>query len=80
MLAYSSISQGGFILDAARGRRRPATPPSRRCKAVVIYLLIYAAMNLGAFAVVIAVRRKTRSGEISLVRRAVQLRARAWPC
>jgi NADH-quinone oxidoreductase subunit N len=33
--------------------------------AVVTYLLIYAAMNLGAFAVVIAVARKTRSGEIS---------------
>ena len=33
--------------------------------AVVIYLLIYAAMNLGAFAVVIAVARRTRSGEIS---------------
>ena len=30
-----------------------------------MYLLIYAAMNLGAFAVVIAVARKTRSGEIS---------------
>ena len=29
------------------------------------YLLIYAAMNLGAFAVVIAVARKTRSGNIS---------------
>src|SRR4029453_4486996 len=34
-------------------------------KSVVIYLLIYAFSNLGAFAVVIAVSRKTRSGEIS---------------
>jgi NADH-quinone oxidoreductase subunit N len=33
--------------------------------AVVIYLLIYGAMNLGAFAIVIAVARRTRSGEIS---------------
>jgi NADH-quinone oxidoreductase subunit N len=32
--------------------------------AVVVYLLIYAAMNLGAFAVVITVARKTRSAEI----------------
>jgi NADH-quinone oxidoreductase subunit N len=31
----------------------------------VIYLLIYAFSNLGAFAVIIAVSRKTRSGEIS---------------
>jgi NADH-quinone oxidoreductase subunit N len=64
MLAYSSVSQGGFILmplaviasgDAAESA----------LKAVVIYLLLYAFSNLGAFAVVIAVSRKTRSGEIS---------------
>ena len=34
-------------------------------KAVVTYLIIYAATNLGAFAIVMAVSRKTRSGEIS---------------
>jgi len=33
-------------------------------EAVLIYLFIYAAMNLGAFAVVIAVARRTGSGEI----------------
>jgi NADH-quinone oxidoreductase subunit N len=32
---------------------------------VVVYLIIYAATNLGAFAVVIAVSRKTRSGDIA---------------
>jgi NADH-quinone oxidoreductase subunit N len=32
---------------------------------VVFYLIVYAFMNLGAFAVVIAVARKTRSGQIS---------------
>ena len=31
---------------------------------MVVYLVIYAATNLGAFAIVIAVARKTRSGEI----------------
>ncbi len=64
MLAYSSVSQGGFILmplafvgtgDAAESAM----------KAVVVYLLVYAFMNLGAFAVVIAVARKTRSGRIT---------------
>ena len=30
----------------------------------MIYLVIYAAMNLGAFAVVLAVARKTRSAEL----------------
>jgi NADH-quinone oxidoreductase subunit N len=63
MLAYSSIAQGGFILvplavagdgDAARVS----------FEAVLIYLFIYGAMNLGAFAVVIAVARRTNSGEI----------------
>jgi NADH-quinone oxidoreductase subunit N len=34
-------------------------------KAVVVYLLIYAFTNLGAFAAVIAVTRRTRSGRIS---------------
>jgi NADH-quinone oxidoreductase subunit N len=63
MLAYSSIAQGGFILVplavAADG-----TAQRSSFEAVVIYLLIYGAMNLGAFAVVIAVARRTRSGEI----------------
>jgi len=63
MLAYSSIAQGGFILvplavagdgDAARSS----------FEAVLIYIFIYAAMNLGAFACVIAVARRTRSAEI----------------
>ena len=31
----------------------------------MVYLLVYAFTNLGAFAVVIAVSRKTHSGEIS---------------
>lgn len=64
MLAYSSISQGGFILMplAVAGTGQAAGSALR---AVMVYLVIYAATNLGAFAVVIAVARKTRSGEIS---------------
>lgn len=62
MLAYSSVSQGGFILMplAVAG-----TASESALKAVIVYLVIYAAMNLGAFSVVIAVSRKTRSAEIS---------------
>jgi NADH-quinone oxidoreductase subunit N len=64
MLAYSSIAQGGFMLvpfavAADGGAARSSF------EAVVIYLLIYGAMNLGAFAVVIAFARRTRSAEIS---------------
>ena len=62
MLAYSSVAQGGFILvPLAVAQNAPAAA----LEAVVTYLLIYAAMNLGAFAVVIAVSRRTRSAEIS---------------
>jgi NADH-quinone oxidoreductase subunit N len=63
MLAYSSVSQGGFILMplAVAGTGDAADSALR---AVIVYLLIYAFTNLGAFAVVIAVARKTRSGEI----------------
>ena len=70
MLAYSSIAQGGFMLVSfaaagiagADGRTGVA---ATAMSAVVIYLFVYGAMNLGAFAVVIAVARRTRSGEIS---------------
>ena len=70
MLAYSSIAQGGFMLVpfAAAGIAGADGDPSvaaHAMSAVVIYLLIYGAMNLGAFAVVIAVARRTRSAEIS---------------
>jgi NADH-quinone oxidoreductase subunit N len=64
MLAYSSVAQAGYILVpfAVAGENAKALVSSQT--AIVVYLLIYAAMNLGAFAVVIAVARKTRSGEI----------------
>lgn len=63
MLAYSSISQGGFILMPFVVAGTKASETS--LKTIVAYLLVYATTNLGAFAVVIAVTRKTRSGEIS---------------
>ncbi len=65
MLAYSSIAQAGYILVpfAVAGDNREALALSQT--AAIVYLLIYTAMNLGAFAIVITVARKTRSGEIS---------------
>jgi NADH-quinone oxidoreductase subunit N len=65
MLAYSSIAQGGFVLMplAVVGHGRVAAAQS--LTAVITYLAVYAAMNLGAFAVVLAVSRKTHSGEIT---------------
>jgi NADH-quinone oxidoreductase subunit N len=64
LLAYSSVSQGGFILMPLAVMATGDAAESA-LKSVVIYLLIYAFSNLGAFAVVIAVARKTHSGEIS---------------
>ena len=61
LLAYSSVAQAGFILAplAVAG-----DAPDGALEAVVTYLLIYTAMNLGAFGIVMAVARKTRSAEI----------------
>jgi len=64
MLAYSSVAQGGFILMplAVAGI---AGVQQAALRSVVTYLLLYAATNLGVFGIIIAVARKTRSGEIS---------------
>ena len=62
MLAYSGISQAGFMLAplAVVGQVGDDTLTS-----IVTYLVIYAAMNLGAFTVVMAVARRTGSAEVS---------------
>jgi NADH-quinone oxidoreductase subunit N len=62
MLAYSGISQAGFMLAplAVVGQIGDDVLTS-----IVTYLVIYAAMNLGAFTVVMAVARKTGSAEVS---------------
>src|SRR5829696_5458951 len=58
MLAYSSIAHAGYALvgfvaaGAADGARQPDA-----VAAVVFYLLVYAVMNLGAFAVVTLIAR-----------------------
>ncbi len=65
MLAYSSVAQAGYILVpfAVAGDEFRAAQSAQT--ASIVYLLIYSAMNLGAFGIVLAVARKTRSGEIS---------------
>ena len=64
MIAYSSISQGGFVLMplAVAGLSGSGTTALR---SVVLYMIIYAATNLGVFAIILAVSNKTRSGEVS---------------
>src|SRR4051794_34037312 len=73
LFAYSSVAQAGFILaplavtGSGRGGLDAATPGStghQLLSAVITYVLIYTLINLGAFAVIIAVSRKLGSGEI----------------
>lgn len=65
VLAYSGIAQAGYILAPLAVAGVSGAVGVASLQAIVIYLLIYASMNLGAFAVVITVARKTRSAEIS---------------
>jgi NADH-quinone oxidoreductase subunit N len=63
MLAYSSVAQAGYMLAPFAVAHHAGLDAAT--ESVVTYLLIYLAMNIGAFAVVMAVARKTRSAELS---------------
>ncbi len=65
LFAYSSVAQAGFILAPLAVAGQSPEVGADAIRAVVIYLVIYTVMNLGAFAVIIAVARKTGSAEIS---------------
>ncbi len=65
MLAYSSVAQAGYMLVPFAVAGNDSVAGESSMAAVAVYVLAYAFMNLGAFAVVIAVARKTRSGEIA---------------
>jgi len=56
MLAYSSIAHAGYVLVAL------TTGSQLGIQAALIYLFIYALMNLGAFGVIIAVSREGDQG------------------
>jgi NADH-quinone oxidoreductase subunit N len=61
LLAYSSVSQGGFILmPMAVAHKAGAIAVT----SIVSYLIIYAATNLGAFSVILAVTRRTRRSDV----------------
>ncbi len=64
LLAYSSIAQAGYMLCAVSmaGHDRPAGMNASVAQALLMYLVIYSVMNLGAFAVVAAIVRE--NGEL----------------
>ncbi len=57
MLAYSSIAHAGYVLIGV------VAGPPRGITAALIYLMIYAFMQLGAFAVVVMLRRREVIGD-----------------
>jgi NADH-quinone oxidoreductase subunit N len=65
LLAYSSVAQAGFMLVPFAAAAVVGADLEEAFGATLIYLVIYAIMNLGAFGVVIAGARRTRSGEIA---------------
>jgi len=67
LLGFSSIAQGGFMLVPFGAAVTAGASPAELQDAffaTVTYLLIYAFMNLGAFAVVIAVRNRLVTAEL----------------
>jgi NADH-quinone oxidoreductase subunit N len=65
LLAYSSVAHAGFMLVPFAAAAVAGADLKEAFAATVIYLVIYAVMNLGAFAVVIAGANRTKSGEIT---------------
>ena len=57
MLAYSSIAHAGYLLIGA------VTGTARGVTAMLVYLFVYAFMQLGAFAVLALLRREDVAGE-----------------
>lgn len=55
MLAYSSVSHAGYLL---LGVAAAGTLPTEASSAVIHYLIVYAFMNVGAFAVLLSLSRE----------------------
>jgi NADH-quinone oxidoreductase subunit N len=65
LLAYSSIAQAGYMLLPFALVGGTAASDRDAFAAAVLYILIYAVMNLGAFAVVVAMARDSPNALIS---------------
>ncbi len=66
LLAYSSIAHVGYMLLAfvAMGTSQPGSPGfNDGFKGILIYLLVYTFMNLGAFAVITSLRQRSVIGD-----------------
>jgi NADH-quinone oxidoreductase subunit N len=68
LMAYSGIAQAGYMLAPLVVAGQSVESADRALESIVTYLVVYAAMNLGAFAVILAVARKTRSADLDSYR------------
>ncbi|MCB1031946.1 MAG: NADH-quinone oxidoreductase subunit N, partial [Acidimicrobiales bacterium] len=64
MFAYSSVAQAGFVIAPLAVFGVPGSN-DKIITAMITYLIIYTIVNLGVFGVIIAVSRKTGTGEMS---------------
>lgn len=64
LFAYSSVAQAGFILAPLAVFGIPGSSDNV-LTAIITYAIIYTIVNLGAFAVIITVSRKTKTGDIA---------------
>jgi NADH-quinone oxidoreductase subunit N len=63
LLAYSSISHVGYMLLGLIASNPDGSASSTGVKGILIYLLVYTFMNLGAFAVITSLRRREIIGD-----------------
>ena len=64
LMAYSGVAQTGFIIAPLAVAGHDGAIGDQALSAVLTYLAVYAAMNLGAFAVIITLARRSGSAEI----------------
>ncbi len=65
LMAYSGIAQAGYIIAPLAVA---SDVGNDALQAMILYLIVYAAMNLGAFAVILAVARRTRTADLDSYR------------
>ena len=65
LMAYSGIAQAGFMLAPLAIAGTSTIAADQAVSAVLTYLVIYAAMNLGVFAVIMTVARRTGTGDVA---------------